>query len=42
MAMKHGYASVDKFKAEAQKSFSLLESGILEKQPTKLLLVNVS
>ncbi|KAK3311511.1 Alpha/Beta hydrolase protein [Chaetomium strumarium] len=40
MAMKHGFDSVDEFKANAQKKFSLLETGILEKPSTRLLLVN--
>ncbi|EAA36298.3 pigment biosynthesis protein Ayg1 [Neurospora crassa OR74A] len=39
-AMKHGYSSVDEFKAGVQKKFSLLENGILAKPSTRLLLVN--
>lgn len=39
--MKHGYTSVETFKAEGQKKFSLVETGILEQPATKLLLVNV-
>lgn len=42
MALKHGYDSVEEYKAGAQKKFSLLENGILEKPSTRLLLVNVS
>lgn len=41
-AMKHGYSSVDEFKAGVQKKFSLLENGILDRTSTRLLLVNVS
>lgn len=40
-AMKHGYSSVEEFKAGVQKKFSLLENGILAKPSTRLLLVNV-
>ncbi|KAK3354478.1 Alpha/Beta hydrolase protein [Neurospora tetraspora] len=39
-AMKHGYNSVEEFKAGVQKKFSLLENGILDKPSTRLLLVN--
>jgi hypothetical protein len=42
MAMKHGYSTVEDYKANVQKKFSLLENGILEKPCTRLLLVNVS
>ena len=42
MAMKHGYDSVEEYKAGVQKKFSLLENGILDKASTRLLLVNVS
>lgn len=41
-AMKHGYKSVEEFKAGVQKKFSLLENGILDKPSTRLLLINVS
>ncbi|KAK3951159.1 Alpha/Beta hydrolase protein [Pseudoneurospora amorphoporcata] len=39
-AMKHGYNSVEEFKAGVQKKFSLLENGILDKPSTRLLLIN--
>jgi len=42
MAMKHGFASVDEYKEKVQKKFSLLETGIIEKPSTRLLLINVS
>jgi hypothetical protein len=42
MATKYGYSSKEEFVAGAQKIFSLLESGILELQSTRLLLVNES
>ena len=42
MAMKHGFQSVEEYKAKAQKKFSLLETGIIQKPSTRLLLVNVS
>lgn len=41
MAMKHGFASVEEYKANAQKKFSLLETGIIQKPSTRLLLINV-
>lgn len=41
MAMKHGFESVEEYKANVQKKFSLLENGILEMPSTRLLLVNV-
>ncbi|KAK4133471.1 alpha/beta-hydrolase [Trichocladium antarcticum] len=40
MATKHGFDSVDEYKAKAQKKFSLLETGIIHKPSTRLLLVN--
>ncbi|KAH6855316.1 Alpha/Beta hydrolase protein [Chaetomium sp. MPI-CAGE-AT-0009] len=40
MAMKHGFRSVDEYKANVQKRFSLLEAGIIQKPSTRLLLVN--
>ncbi|KAJ0316691.1 hypothetical protein COL5a_011466 [Colletotrichum fioriniae] len=40
MAMKHGYKSVEEYKAGVQKKFSLLETGIIEKPSTRLLLIN--
>ena len=41
MAMKHGYNSVEEYKAGAQKKFSLLETGVIQKPSTRLLLINV-
>ncbi|KAK3331145.1 Alpha/Beta hydrolase protein [Apodospora peruviana] len=40
MAMKHGYKSVGEYKAGVQKKFSLLETGIIQKPSTRLLLIN--
>ncbi|KAM7201430.1 Alpha/Beta hydrolase fold [Naviculisporaceae sp. PSN 640] len=40
MAMKHGYDSVEEYKAGVQKKFSLLETGIIQKPSTRLLLIN--
>jgi len=42
MAMKHGYDTVEEYKEGVQKKFSLLETGIITKPSTRLLLVNVS
>jgi hypothetical protein len=42
MAQKHGYTTVDEYKEDAQKRFSLLELGIIDQPSTRLLLVNVS
>jgi hypothetical protein len=41
MAMKHGFSSEMEYKANAQKKFSLLETGIIQKLSTRLLLINV-
>lgn len=41
MSQKFGYASVDEFKAKAQATFSLLDSGVLDQASTRLLLINV-
>lgn len=41
MALKHGYSSVDEFRNNVQKKFSLLETGIIQKPSTRLLLINV-
>ncbi len=41
MAMKHGFASVEEYKKNVQKKFSLLETGVIFKPSTRLLLVNV-
>ncbi|MCJ1394611.1 hypothetical protein MMC18_007491 [Xylographa bjoerkii] len=40
LAVKFGYDDVETMKKGAQKRFSLLESGILDQQSTRLLLVN--
>ncbi|KAL2020485.1 hypothetical protein VTK56DRAFT_8370 [Thermocarpiscus australiensis] len=40
MAMKHGFSSVEEYKANVQKKFSLLETGIIQKPSTRLLLIN--
>ncbi|KAK3695604.1 Alpha/Beta hydrolase protein [Podospora appendiculata] len=40
MAMKHGFESVEAYKAGVQKKFSLLETGIIQKPSTRLLLIN--
>lgn len=42
MALKHGFRNAEEYKANVQKKFSLLETGILEKPSTRLLLINVS
>jgi hypothetical protein len=39
--LKHGYATMEEFKKDAQKRFSLLETGIIQKPSTRLLLINV-
>ncbi|CZT13746.1 probable yellowish-green 1 protein [Rhynchosporium graminicola] len=40
MALKHGYKTVEEYKNGAQKKFSLLESGLLDKPSTRLILIN--
>ncbi|KAL1842807.1 hypothetical protein VTJ49DRAFT_4136 [Mycothermus thermophilus] len=40
LATKHGFTSVEEYKAKAMKKFSLLENGILDKPSTRLLLIN--
>jgi esterase/lipase len=40
MSMKHGFDSVEEFKKGAQKKFSLLETGIIQKPSSRLLLIN--
>ncbi|KAK4188977.1 Alpha/Beta hydrolase protein [Podospora australis] len=40
MAMKHGFKSAEEYKEGAQKKFSLLASGILDRPSTRLLLIN--
>lgn len=42
MAQKFGYDNVEDFKEHSQKTFSLAETGILEQDSSRLLLVNVS
>ncbi|RFU27821.1 hypothetical protein B7463_g8519, partial [Scytalidium lignicola] len=39
-AQKFGYDCVEKFKEQSQKKFSLLETGILHRSSTQLLLIN--
>ncbi|KAK8005567.1 hypothetical protein PG990_011604 [Apiospora arundinis] len=39
-AMKHGFESVEAYKAGVQRKFSLLETGIIQKPSCRLLLVN--
>ncbi|KAK1758335.1 esterase FrsA [Echria macrotheca] len=40
MAMKHGFTSIEDYKENAQKKFSLLETGIIHQPSTRLLLIN--
>ncbi|KUJ19594.1 alpha/beta-hydrolase [Mollisia scopiformis] len=40
MALKHGYKNIADYKNGVQKKFSLLESGLLDKPSTRLLLIN--
>ncbi|KAJ9132374.1 Esterase FrsA [Pleurostoma richardsiae] len=40
MAAKHGYDSVEEYKAGVQKKFSLLETGVISKPSCRLLLIN--
>jgi hypothetical protein len=39
--LKHGYATMEEFRNDAQKRFSLLETGIIQRPSTRLLLINV-
>jgi hypothetical protein len=41
MALKHGFDTAEDYKRDALRKFSLLETGILQKPSTRLLLVNV-
>lgn len=41
-AAKHGFGSVEEYKRGVQEKFSLLTAGILERESSRLLLVNVS
>ena len=40
LAMKFGYNTIENFRAHAQKKFSLVDSGIVHKESSRLLLVN--
>ncbi|KAF7868501.1 hypothetical protein EAF04_005032 [Stromatinia cepivora] len=40
MALKHGYTSIEEFRNNVQKKFSLLDTGIIDKPSTRLLLIN--
>jgi len=40
--LKHGYETMEKFRKGAQKKFSLLETGVIQKPSTRILLINVS
>lgn len=40
LAQKFGYDSVEDFRTKAQKTFSLVETGIVHKKSSRLLLVN--
>jgi hypothetical protein len=42
MAEKFGFRSVEDFKKDGQKKFSLLDNGIVERPSCRLLLLNVS
>lgn len=42
LAEKYGYNSVEELKKDGKSRFSLVESGILDKPCTRLLLANVS
>lgn len=41
LALKFDYSNVTEMKQDAQKRFSLLENGILDKPSTKMLIINV-
>ena len=41
LAQKFGFGSTEAFKEGAQRKFSLLENGVLQKPSTRLLLINV-
>jgi hypothetical protein len=42
IALKHGYNTAEDFKLDAQKKFSLLETGILDQPSSNLLIINAS
>ena len=41
LAQKFGFSSIEAFKEEAQRKFSLVEQGVVQKPSTRLLLINV-
>ena len=41
LAQKFGFSSLEAFKEEAQRKFSLVEQGVVQKPSTRLLLINV-
>lgn len=41
MSMKFGFESEEEFKANAKKKFSLVETGIVDQESSRLLLINV-
>lgn len=41
-AEKYGYPSAKEFEENAQKKFSLIETGVMDQPNTRLLLLNVS
>lgn len=41
MSMKFGFDSEEEFKKKAQEKFSLVETGIVEQESSRLLLINV-
>jgi hypothetical protein len=41
LALKFGYKDVEEMKKSSQKTFSLLENGMLNQSSAKVLLVNV-
>ena len=41
MSKKLGYDGIEEFKEKAQKKFSLVDTGVVERGSTRLLLINV-
>lgn len=41
MSMKFGFESEEEFKEKAKEKFSLVETGIVEQESSRLLLINV-
>ena len=41
MHLKHGYTTMKEFRKDAQRRFSLLETGVIQQPSTRLLLINV-